>query len=237
MRKGNLSSPLATYFSWEAYETNLTTEIIAGITTYISLAYIFIVNPAILSKSGLDPSAVLLATAVASGAATLVMGAVARLPFAVAPGLEMNGFFAFVVCGTLGMTWQQGLGTVFYSGILCVVMTWLPVRKRVIDAIPPGLKKCIATSVGCFVATIGLFIANILVFKDGLIDFAALNLKSFATAQSFIMFTGFLIAVALGSRRARFPGGMLVAIVVGAILCGIWGIGAPDIADLNANPF
>src|ERR1700679_429943 len=150
------------YFKLDELQTNLRTEIIAGLSTYLSLAYILVLNPVILGHAGMDPSAILFATAIASGLTTLAMGFWAKLPFAVAPGIEMSGFFAFSVCGTLGMTWQQGLGTVFWSGILCIILTLLPVRQKIIDSIPPGLKINIGVSVGMFVATIGLFVAKIL---------------------------------------------------------------------------
>src|ERR1700735_4178776 len=121
------------YFKLDELQTNLRTEIIAGLSTYLSLAYILVLNPVILSHSGMDTSSILFATAIASGVTTVTMGLWAKLPFAVAPGIEMSGFFAFTVCGTLGMTWQQGLGTVFWSGILCIILTLLPVRQKIIE--------------------------------------------------------------------------------------------------------
>ena len=192
------------YFKMDELETNLRTEIIAGISTYLSLAYILILNPAILSHAGMDTSAILFATAMVSGLSTLAMGFWARLPFAVAPGLEMSGFFAFTVCGTLGMTWQQGLGTVFWSGILCIILTLLPVRQKIIDAIPAGLKINIGVSVGVFVATIGLFVAKILAFKDGLPDFSNWNVDRLTSHEAIVLYVGFVAAVVLGLKRFRF---------------------------------
>lgn len=153
------------YFELSSFGTNIKTEVLAGISTYLSLAYIFIVNPAILSQAGMDVSAVLFATVFASGLSTLLMGLWARLPFALAPGLEMNGFFAFVVVGTLGLSWQQALGVVFWSGVLCILA--VPARQRIIDAIPNALKMSIAVSVGVFVVATGLRLAGIIVFEDG----------------------------------------------------------------------
>ena len=126
---------IKSYFQIDELGTSFRTEVIAGLSTYLSLAYILILNPAILGHAGMDTSAILFATAIASGVATLAMGIWAKLPFAVAPGIEMSGFFAFSVCGTLGMTWQQGLGTVFWSGILCIILTLLPVRQKIIVSI------------------------------------------------------------------------------------------------------
>jgi len=174
------------YFNPESAGSSVKTELVAGLSTFLSLAYIVVVNPAILSASGIDPSAVLFATVVASGVATIVMGLWAGLPFAVAPGLEMNGFFAFTVVKSMGFSWQEALGAVFLSGILCILLTWLPVRQKIIESIPNSLKISIAFSVGVFVATIGLFLAGILVFKNGVPDFSALGFDPAPDRYSFI---------------------------------------------------
>ena len=212
------------YFKLSELQTNFRTEIIAGLSTYLSLAYILILNPAILGHSGMDTSAILFATAIASGLSTLAMGLWAKLPFAVAPGIEMSGFFAFSVCGTLGMTWQQGLGTVFLSGILCILLTLLPVRQKIIDAIPAGLKINIGVSVGVFVATIGLFVAKILAFKDGLPDFSNWGIERLISHEAIVLYVGFVAAVVLGLKRFRFLGSILVAIILAAIACRALGI-------------
>lgn len=228
---------ISTYFEFDRFNTNLQTEFIAGLSTYLSLAYIFILNPAILSTAGIDPSAVLFATVIASGLATIAMGLWAKLPFAVAPGLEMNGFFAFVVCGTMGLSWQQGLGTVFISGILCVLLTLLHIRKEIIEAIPAGLKNAIATTVGVFVATIGLFLANIVVFDKGHIDFDKISLASFTTPLACIMYIGLFISALLALKRFHFHAGMLVAIIISAILCAVWGIKADQPPQISTAMF
>ncbi len=212
------------YFNLDELETNLQTELIAGLSTYLSLAYILILNPAILGHSGMDSSAILFATAIASGLATLAMGFWAKLPFAVAPGIEMSGFFAFSVCGTLGMTWQQGLGTCFLSGIVCIILTLLPVRQKIIDAIPAGLKINIGVSVGIFVATIGLFVAKILSFKDGLPDFSNWGIGRLTSNEAIVLYVGFAAAFILGTKRFRFLGSILVAIIIAAIACKMLGI-------------
>src|ERR1700748_3814954 len=109
------------YFEFERHATTFYTEIVAGASTYLSLSYIFILNPTILGEAGINPTAVLFATVVASAIATFFMGAWAKLPFAVAPGLEMNGFFTFVICKGMGFSWQQALAVVFLSGIVNVI--------------------------------------------------------------------------------------------------------------------
>src|SRR5690348_8343400 len=119
----SIAARITRYFELEKFGTDIRTEIIAGVSTYLSLAYIFIVNPSILAQAGLDPKAALFATAVAASLSTLAMGLWANLPFAVAPGLTMNSYFVFVVCKKMHFTWQQGLATVFVSGVLCVILT------------------------------------------------------------------------------------------------------------------
>jgi AGZA family xanthine/uracil permease-like MFS transporter len=226
-----MTHPLDRYFKISELGSSLRTEIFAGLTTYLSLAYILVVNPAILSKAGMDVSAVLFATAVASGLSMILMGFWAKLPFVVAPGLEMNGFFAFAVCGTIGLSWQQGLGAVFWSGVLCVVMTWIPARRKIIDAIPEGLKANIAVSVGVFVLTIALFLSKIVIFESGLPS----AFGSLLSVRALALFVGLVIAVL--SARFRVPGGMLVAIIGATVLCRINGISTTEPASFSQEMF
>jgi AGZA family xanthine/uracil permease-like MFS transporter len=236
------TSALDTYFSISKRKSRLSTELLAGVSTYLSLAYIFIVNPAILSKAGIDPSVALFATVVASGLSTLVMGLYARLPFALAPGLEMNGFVAFVVVGTLGLTWQASLGAIFWSGVLCLILSVLPVRERIVKAIPVGLQSNLAVSVGVFVFTIGLYLAKIVIFDAG--RFQAFG--SFASTEAVALYIGLVICFALdwswlrnGDGGPRFrggslvPGSFLIAIVVGAVYCRANGITQDEPAKLS----
>jgi AGZA family xanthine/uracil permease-like MFS transporter len=231
------TSILDRYFKITELHTNLRTEVIAGISTYLSLAYIFVVNPAILSQAGISKSAVLFATVIVSGLSTLLMGVWAKLPFAVAPGLEMNGFFVFAVVGKLGLTWQQALGTVFWSGVLCIVLTWLPVRQRIIDSIPNGLKTNIAVSVGVFVATIGLFLSKVIVFNHGLPDFSGWSITQLVSHEAIVMYVGLIVSLLLGVKRFKFTGGMLVSIIVGAVVCNMFGIASKAPATLSTDMF
>ena len=230
-----MRSIISHYFKFVELQTNLRTEVVAGLSTYLSLAYILVLNPVILAKSGMDTSAILFATAIASGLTTLAMGFWAKLPFAVAPGLEMSGFFAFSVCGTMGMSWQQGLGTVFWSGIVCIILTLLPVRQKIIDAIPAGLKINIGVSVGVFVATIGLFVAKILTFKDGLPDFTDWSPTRLTSPEAIVLYVGFIAAIVL--RRFRFLGSILVAIILAAIACRLLGITVKTPPQLSSAMF
>ena len=214
-----LADTIARYFELEKFGTSIPTEIIAGISTYLSLAYIFVVSPSILSKSGMEPSSILFATAVAGSLATLVMGLWTNLPFAVAPGLTMSSYFAFVVCKKMHLSWEQGLATVCVSGIICVILTALPLRQAIIDSIPSGLKRAITMTIGVFVATIGLFISHVITFtQGGMLDFSALDAAHLMSPLALVLLFGLGVSAVLGLRRLHFPAGMIVAIVLAALL-------------------
>ncbi|MEE9432057.1 MAG: NCS2 family permease [Melioribacteraceae bacterium] len=229
----NFIKKMENYFEMSKYNTTWKTEILAGVSIYLSLAYIFIVNPSIMSQTGMSTSAVLFATIFASAFSTLYMGIRANLPFALAPGLEMNGFFTFVVVGTLGLTWNQALGAVFWSGILCIILSLLPVRIKIINSIPNGLKKAMAVSVGIFVITIGLFLSGIFEFTDGKIS----GFGSPFTAKGIALFIGLFIALILGIKKLKFPAGMLVAIIMSAIYCKTQGIVQTEPAEVSTEMF
>jgi len=229
----NILTKIENYFEMSKYKTNWKTEILAGISIYLSLAYIFIVNPSIMSQTGMSTSAVLFATIFASAFSTLYMGFRANLPFALAPGLEMNGFFTFVVVGTLGLTWNQALGAVFWSGILCIILSFLPVRVKIINSIPNGLKKAMAVSVGVFVMTIGLFLSGIFEFTNGKIS----GFGSPISPKGIALFIGLFISLILGLKRLKFPAGMLVAIIISAIYCKTQGIVQSEPAEVSSQMF
>jgi AGZA family xanthine/uracil permease-like MFS transporter len=225
----NLKSKIYEYFNFADYNTSISKEMLAGLSIYLSLAYIFILNPAILSNAKMDVSVVFIATVFASAISTLLMGFIAKLPFALAPGLEMNGFFAFVVCGTLGATWHEALGMVFWSGALCIVLSHLKVRQKIVDSIPNALKKSMAVSVGVFVFTIGLFLAGVVEFDNG-------QLKSFGnpfTTKGVALLIALVISIVLGIQKLKFPAGMLVAIILTTIFCKTQGIVVVNPAKLS----
>lgn len=237
---------IAEKFEFEKLGTNWITEIVAGFALFLSLSYIFIVNPAILSQAGIPAGAVFFATILASGVATLLMGIWARLPFALAPGLEANGFFAFVVVASLGFSWQEGLGLVFWSGILCLFFTIIPVRQKIIASIPEGLKTGISTTVGVFVAVIGFAVTDLLLFENNL----PTGFGDLTSPKAILLYTGFAIALVLGfKKRVRdadglaigkrvpiFPAGMLVAIVVATVLSRVLGVSS-DTPPANTEDF
>src|SRR5215469_18621561 len=150
-------------FALEAHGTTVRRELVAGATTFLTMAYIMFVNPKILSAAGLDQNAVFVATCIASAATTLLMGLYANLPVALAPGMGLNAYFAFTVVPALGGDWRLALGCVFLSGILFVLISLTPAREWLINAIPKSLKLAIAAGIGFFLALIGFTNAGVIV--------------------------------------------------------------------------
>jgi adenine/guanine/hypoxanthine permease len=192
--------------------SSLRVELLAGISTFLALSYIFVVNPAILSQAGMDRSRVFLATVLVSGVATIAMGLAARLPFALAPGMEINAYFAYFVVGTLGFSWQQALGCVFWSGVLFVVLTILRVRGRIIEVIPEPMKASLSLSVGVFLALVALKVAGTARFSGlrivGIGDLASHGTVALAVSLCLILIL----------ERIRIPGSVLISIILTTIL-------------------
>jgi len=156
-------SALERWFGLAAAGTTVKTEVLGGVTTFATMAYILFVQPAMLSAAGMDAGAVLAATCIASAVATFVMGAWARYPVALAPGMGLNAFFAFTVCGAMGVPWQQALGLVLCSGVAFLVLGLLRLRERIVALVPRGLQHAIAAGIGLFIAFIGLKETGLLV--------------------------------------------------------------------------
>ncbi len=156
---------LERHFEFSKYQTSFRREVLAGVTTFVALAYIFAVNPAILSAAGIPFDAVLFATAFCSAFATALMGFWANKPFSLAPGMGMNAYVAQYVVQVLGIPWPVALGIVFWSGVLNVALSVSPIRDRIIRSIPESLKNGIAVGVGVFIALIGLRTAGVLQYS------------------------------------------------------------------------
>lgn len=150
--------------------TNVKTEIVAGITTFMTMAYILSVNPEILSSTGMDESAIFTATALSAIVATLVMGLIANYPFALAAGMGLNAFFAFTVVGQMGHSWEFALTAVLIEGILFLILTALNLREKIVNAIPVNIKHAISVGIGLFIAFIGLKNAGIIVSGGSIIE-------------------------------------------------------------------
>lgn len=152
------------FFKLKENGTKVSTEIIAGLTTFFAMSYIIFVNPAILSQTGMPWGAVFLATIIAATIGTLIMGLFANVPYAQAPGMGLNAFFTYTVCFGLGFTWQQALAMVFICGIVNIIITVTKIRKSIIKAIPTGLQNAIGGGIGIFIAYIGIKDAGLLQF-------------------------------------------------------------------------
>ena len=191
--------------------TDLKTEIMAGITTFLAMAYILAVNPGILSASGMDAGSVFTATALSSAIATLVMGLVANLPFALAPGMGLNAFLAYTVCLTMGYSWQFALTAIFCEGIIFLILTAFNVREAIVNSIPANLKKAIGVGIGLFIAFIGLQNAGIVV--DNSATLVGLNITSNTAIVAFI---GLVVTAILTAYNVK--GGILIGILVTTII-------------------
>jgi len=194
-------------------------ELFAGLSTFLSLSYIFVVNPAILSEAGINTSVAFFATIFGSVVATLLMGLWARLPFALAPGLEMNAYIAYVVVGVLGFTWQGALGAVFWVGVLTFILSFTPLRINIIKAIPDKLKSGLAASVGVFLILVALKTSGLLAYQG--IQVQGIGLLT--SHKAYIFYTGLVLVLIL--RYFKVKGVVLLSIIGAAIGAHLFGVG------------
>ena len=150
-------------FGFDPKVHNVRTEVMAGITTFLTMAYILAVNPSILGDTGMDKGALFTTTALMSALATIFMGVYAKLPFALAPGMGLNAFFAYTVCTVMGYSWQFALTAVFLEGLLFLLLTVTTLREKIVDVIPETLKNSISVGIGFFIAFIGLKTSGVVV--------------------------------------------------------------------------
>lgn len=209
------------FFKLKANGTNVSTEIMAGLTTFFAMSYIIIVNPSILSQSGMEWGAVFLATIIASIIGTLVMGLVANVPYAQAPGMGLNAFFVYTVCFGLGFTWQQALSMVFICGVVNILITVTKVRKFIIKSIPVGLQNAIGGGIGIFVAYIGLLNVGIINFDAGVPALSTLNQPVF-----WVFIIGLVLTLVLLVMNVK--GAILIAIVVTTLIGIPFGVTSPQ---------
>ena len=154
---------LTKIFGFNPKETKIRTEIMAGVTTFLTMTYILAVNPNILGDTGMDKGALFTTTALMAGLATIFMGVYAKLPLALAPGMGLNAFFAYSVCLVMGHSWQFALTAVFLEGILFILLTITNLREKIVEVLPDTLKKAISAGIGLYIAFIGLKSADIIV--------------------------------------------------------------------------
>ncbi len=194
------------YFGLKQQGTDIRTEFIAGVTTFLTMVYIVFVNPIILGKAGMDTGAVFVATCIAAAASTFVMALYANYPIALAPGMGLNAFFAFTVVLSYKYTWQQGLAAVFCSGVLFFIVSVSGLRQYVIDSIPQNLKLAVSAGVGLFLAIISLEESQVIVAHPATL----VTLGDLTKPVPVLMLLGFVLIAALNYRR-----------IVGATLIGI----------------
>ena len=206
---------LAKCFGFDPAQHKVRTEIVAGITTFLTMAYILAVNPSIfsaLSGMGMDVKAVFTATTLAALIATLVMAFYAKKPFALAPGMGLNAFFVYTVCLTMGYTWQFALTAVLIEGVIFIILTLTKVRKLIVDAIPMPLKNAIGAGIGLFIAFIGLQNAGIIVNSDSTL----VTLGDLCHGTGLLAVIGLVISCTLVMLHIR--GGILVGILITAVI-------------------
>ena len=226
---GGKKSFLDSFFKLSENKTNVKTEILAGLTTFITMAYIIFVNPHILMQSGMnsqglvgdaavsaglnainDPvvASVFAATCIAAAVGTLVMALYANLPFAQAPGMGLNAFFTYSVCLTLGYTWQQALAAVFVSGVIFIVITVTTLREKIVDALPHNLKLAISGGIGLFIALIGFKSGGIIVANPATL----VSFGDFTEPHVILTLIGLVITAVLMAR------GVKASILIGILL-------------------
>jgi AGZA family xanthine/uracil permease-like MFS transporter len=222
---------LNSYFKLSEHGTTVRTEVLAGVTTFLTMAYITFVNPAILSDAGMDFGAVFVATCVAAAIGTFVMGFYANYPIALAPGMGLNAFFTYGVVLGMGHTWQVGLGAVFISGVLFVILSLLPVREWLINAIPKTLKMAISAGIGLFLGIIALKNAGIVVDHPATL----VALGDLQSLPVLLAFAGFFVIVALDSRR--IPGAIIIGILATTAVGVLLGVSEwKGLASLPPDP-
>jgi adenine/guanine/hypoxanthine permease len=199
-------------FKLSENKTNVRTEIVAGITTFLTMAYIIFVNPAILAEAKMPFGAVFAATCVAAAIGCFLMAFLANYPIALAPGMGLNAYFAFGVVGGMGHSWQVALGCVFISGVIFFIISVLPIREWIVNAIPMSLKMAIAAGIGLFLALIALKNSGIVVAHPATLVTHG-NLTSFPVVMATL---GFFLIVAL--ERFRVMGGVIIGILVITII-------------------
>lgn len=218
-------------FKLSDHNTNVKTEVMAGITTFMTMAYILAVNPSILGSTGMDSTAVLLATALASFIGTACMGLMANLPFALSAGMGLNAFMAYTVVAGYGYSWQVALLAVFIEGLIFIVLSLTSVREAIFNAIPLTLKKGVSVGIGLFIAFIGLQNAGLSVDSSTLVTITSFT-ENFHTSGicALLALVGLFITAVLYIHRVKgaILFGILLTWIIGMI-CQVTGLYVPDV--------
>lgn len=237
-------------FKLKENNTNVRTEIIAGVTTFMTMAYILFLNPNILGVTGMDKNAVFFATAISAGFVTIAMGLVANFPIALAPGMGLNALFATVALAGVGMPWQTALGAVFISGIIFILLTVTKIRQILVIAVPNSIKRSITVGIGLFITIIGIKLSEIMVVTTNVIPptmdalgksggMATLKffewnigMGSFHNPSMLLCLIGLLIIAVLMARKVK--GSLLIGIVVTTLIGIPMGV---TVIPVGFNPF
>jgi len=209
---------LERFFKLESHHTNPKKELIAGLTTFVTMAYIVLVNPQIMAAAGMDPGASFVGTCIAAALACFAMGLYANWPVGLAPGMGLNAFFTFTVVIEMGYSWEVALGAVFLAGVLFVIMSVTPLRRWMLDSIPMNLRVAMGSGVGLFVGFIGLKSGGLVVANDA--NF--LSLGDFSNPETVLAGFGFLLISVLAIRK--IPGAIIlgvIAVTLGGMLFGL----------------
>ena len=199
-------------FGLNPKETNVKTEIMAGLTTFLTMAYILAVNPNILSATGMDRGALFSTTVLISAAATILMGLYAKLPFALAPGMGLNAFFAYTICLIMGYSWRFALTAVFLEGLIFILLTVTNVREKIVDIIPETLKKSISVGIGIYIAFIGLSSSEIVVNNDATL----VSIGDLSQGPALLCIIGIVLSSVLLIKKV--PGALLIGIIVTTLI-------------------
>ncbi|MGE5485531.1 MAG: NCS2 family permease [Ignavibacteriales bacterium] len=206
------------YFGVSKKQSSVSTELLAGLTTFMTMAYILFVNPSILGDAGMDHQAVLMATAIGAGVATIMMGLYAHLPFALAPGMGLNAYFAYTVVKGMGIPWQVALGAVFIDGIIFLILSILPVREMIVKGIPMNLKLAVSVGIGLFIAFIGLSNAGIVIANPA----TKVGMGNLASPGILLTLFGLFVTAFFMSKKVRG------ALLWGILLTTAVGLFVPD---------
>ena len=199
-------------FKLKENKTSVKTEIIAGITTFMTMAYILVVNPDILGQSGMNPSGVFVATTIAAGLATIIMALYANYPFALAPGMGLNAFFTYTVVMEYGFTWQEALFIILAEGLIFILLSFFKVRELIFDSIPLALKNAVSAGIGLFIALIGFSNAGIITNQGAtILSLTKITEPGPLLAIIGVLLTGFLIA-------KKVKGAILIGIIITTII-------------------
>ena len=200
------------YFRLKENQTTVRAEFLGGLTTFITMAYIVVVNPQILSKTGMPVEGVVFATCISAAVATLVMGLYANYPIALAPGMSLNAYFTYSVCLGMHVPWQTALGVIFFSGIFFLILTVSRVREKIVNGIPDCLKHSTAGGIGMFIAFVGLRNANLVVANPA----TFVSLGSFGNHEAQLACVGLAIILILMTRKVT--GAILIGVVATTLL-------------------